>query len=175
MAASFASGFAAFLLLRPRSASASIPKLPAAQKTATGTLPRSNPQTWNISSKVPTLDDSPSAHAGNYLTHLQNAAQNVMTIQGGAETPEQSAQVNQAFEDLSRPMDVLTAQKDLNVLGASPPLVEDGVMGPKTHDAIDSFQRAMLIDPPTGVMDAQTSNALRRAVVAVTLQSSPTS
>lgn len=168
LAASFLSGFAAFLLLRPKHASASmIPALSASQKTASGTLPRSNPQTWNIKSTVPTLNDSPAAHAGNYVQHLKNATSAVAVIENGAETPEESVAVNEAFANLSIPMDILTAQKDLNVLGAQPPLVEDGVMGPKTHDAIDSFQRAMLIDPPTGVMDAQTSNALRRALVAV--------
>lgn len=168
LAASFLSGFAAYLLLQPKKAHAQIPALSASQKTAAGTLPRSNPQTWSATAKTPTLDDSPAAHAGNYVMHLKNAAQAVATIENGAETHEESLAVNQAHADLSIPMDVLTAQKDLNVLGAQPPLVEDGVMGPKTRDAIDSFQRAMLIDPPTGVMDAQTSNALRRALVAVT-------
>ena len=174
LAASFLSGFAAFLLLKPKSASAStIPSLPASQKTAAGTLPKSNPQTWNIKSTVPTLNDSPAAHAGNYVQHLKNAAAAVAVIENGAETTEESAAVNQAYADLSLPLDVLTAQKDLNVLGANPPLVEDGVMGPKTHDAIDSFQRAMLIDPPTGVMDGPTSNALRRAVVATMTNPTP--
>lgn len=176
LAASFLSGFAAFLLLKPRAASAStVPALSGSQKTASGTLPKSNPQTWNIKSTVPTLNDSPAAHAGNYVTHLKNAAQAVATIENGAETHEESEAVNEAYNNLSIPMDVLTAQKDLNVLGAQPPLVEDGVMGPKTHDAIDSFQRAMLIDPLTGVMDGPTSNALRRAVVAVTTNPPATS
>lgn len=166
LAASFASGFAAFMLLRPKSAHALIPALSASQKTAAGTLPKSNPLTWNTGAKTPTLNDSPAAHAGNYVQHLQNAAAAVAVIEAGAETHEESEKVNEAYANLSLPIDVLTAQKDLNVLGAQPPLVEDGVMGPKTHDAIDSFQKAMLL-PTTGIMDAQTSNALRRALVAV--------
>ena len=174
LAASFASGFVAFLLLRPRAAHAQVPALSASQKTAAGTIGKSNPAAWNIRTGAPTLNDSPAAHAGNYVQHLQNISAAMATIEGGAETTEESEKVNQAFADLSIPMDVLTAQKDLNVLGASPPLVEDGVMGPKTHDAIDSFQKAMLISPQTGVMDAQTSNALRRAVYAA-MQPSPNS
>ncbi len=166
LAASFLSGAVAYLLLKPRSASASIPALSPSQKTASGTLPASNPQTWNIKTTTPTLKDSPAAHAGNYVQHLKNAAAAVETIEAGAETTEESQHVNEAYANLSIPIDTLTAQKDLNVLGANPPLVEDGVMGPKTRDAIDSFQRASLITPLTGVMDGPTSNALRRAVVA---------
>ncbi len=174
LAASFASGAVAFLLLRPKSAHAQIPALSAGQKTASGTLPRSNPQTWNIKTATPTLNDSPAAHAGNYVQHLKNAAQSVAVIENGAETHDESVAVNEAYANLSLPIDTLTAQKDLNVLGANPPLVEDGVMGPKTHDAIDSFQREMLL-PTSGVMDAPTSNALRRAIVAVTTSAPATS
>lgn len=123
--------------------------------------------------RAPTLDQSPSASQAGYLDHLTNAAKAMQTIDEGAQTPEEAHAVDQAWADLSRPIDVLTAQKDLNVLGAEPPLVEDGVQGPKTTDAIDSFQGQMGL-PVTGVMDVATSNALRRAVVAVTTQGSLT-
>lgn len=170
--AAFATGFGAFLFWKCARASSSIPMLAPAQKTAIATTSSPIAPNLKISSvpqKVPTLNDSPSAHAGNYLQHLANAAQDVMIVNGGADTPEQSQDVNQAWANLSLPLDILTAQKDLNVLGAQPPLVEDGVMGPKTRDAVDSFQRAMSI-APSGVLDSETSNALRRAVVGVTLQ-----
>lgn len=124
---------------------------------------------WAISSRVPTTDVSPSANTGLYLNHLTNAASKVMLIDGGAETPEESQAVNQAWDDLGAPIDVLTAQKDLNVLGAKPSVVEDGILGPKTRDALVSFQEQMDI-PQSGVLDSETNRALRRAVVAVTMQ-----
>jgi peptidoglycan hydrolase-like protein with peptidoglycan-binding domain len=155
----------AWLLFKPKTANAKV----SAEAGMPSAVP---PKKMNISStptKTPTLEDSPSASTGNYLQHLTNAADKVMRIQKGADTHEESLEVNQAYDDLSAPMDVLTVQKDLNVLGASPALVEDGVYGTKTKDAIDSFQNAMGIDR-TGQMNPMTNNALRRAVVAVTSQ-----
>lgn len=120
-------------------------------------------------SKVPTLDESPSASTGNYLTHLSNAAAKVALINQGADTDEDVQAINQAWSDLGAPMDTLTVQKDLNVLGASPALVEDGIAGPKTREAIASFQSTMGLTS-TGQMDTKTNSSLRRAVVAVTSQ-----
>ena len=162
-----ASALGAWLVLRDKKPSPSVPMLGPAQKTAVATTSVPEAPHLKISSvpaKVPTLNDSPSASAQFYLQHLENAAKNVAIVEGGANTHEESIAVNDAWAGLSHPIDVLTAQKDFNVLGAQPPLVEDGVLGPKTRDAVDSFQRQMGLSV-TGVMDAETSNALRRAVV----------
>lgn len=169
--ASFAVGFGALLAWKKRAGAAtSLPALGPAQRSSVATTSSPLAPEVRIASppaKVPTVEDSPSASTEGYLTHLSNAAGNLGVVQAGAETQAESDAVNQAWAALSIPIDTLTAQKDLNVLGAKPTLVEDGVMGPKTRDAILSFQGVMEI-PESGVMDSQTSNALRRAVVAVT-------
>lgn len=160
---------AGYLVFKPKTASANVQAA-----TNAGLLPVPGKK-WNISStpepvkatKVPTINDSPSANMGNYLTHITNAANNLNVINNGAETDAEAHDVLQARADMSLPMDVLTVQKDLNVLGAHPPLLEDGIYGPKTKDAIDSFQGAMLLDR-TGEMNSDTNFALRHAVVAVT-------
>ena len=53
----------------------------------------------------------------------------------------------------------LHIQQDLNALGASPQLAEDGAPGPKTTAAIVAFQQAHGL-PQTGVVDAATQNAM---------------
>jgi peptidoglycan hydrolase-like protein with peptidoglycan-binding domain len=57
-------------------------------------------------------------------------------------------------------------QHALNVLGASPPLVEDGISGPKTIAAIKSFQTAhgLTVD---GIAGPQTQGALTAALSAM--------
>jgi peptidoglycan hydrolase-like protein with peptidoglycan-binding domain len=69
----------------------------------------------------------------------------------------------------------LTTLKDvqhaLNVLGASPPLVEDGINGPKTIAAVKAFQAA---HPPLtvdGAAGPQTKGALQSALSATTYAS----
>lgn len=177
VAITIAGGTFAWLMLRDRKPSPEIPQLAPAQKTAVATTSSPRAPSTKISSapsKTPTQNDSPSANTQYYVQHLENAAKNVSELQAlldaGAVTHEDSVAVNEAWEALSFPIDVLTAQKDLNLLGAQPPLVEDGVLGPKTRDAIDSFQRHAELSP-TGVMDPATSNALRRAIVFTTSQS----
>lgn len=171
----FAAGFGGFLFWekRARGAVTKVPLLSAGQKTSLATTSSPAAPMVEVSSsfvrRVPTVEDSPSANADLYLQHLSNSATNVQTLQNGAETQAEADHVNAAWAELSKPVDTLTAQKDLNVLGAKPALTEDGVMGPKTREAIISFQSVMDV-PQSGVMDAQTSNALRRAVVAVTSQ-----
>ncbi len=54
-------------------------------------------------------------------------------------------------------------QHALNLLGAKPPLVEDGSTGPKTVAAIKSFQTASRLDPD-GIAGAKTKTALFLAV-----------
>jgi len=69
-------------------------------------------------------------------------------------------------DPLTAPMSILDVQKALNSIGASPPLVEDGVKGPKTTDAIKSFQSKMGLSVD-GIPGPNTWKALRQAVLAV--------
>jgi len=56
-------------------------------------------------------------------------------------------------------MTVMSVQHILNVLGASPPLTEDGKLGPKSVAAIKSFQTAHGITPD-GIAGPKTKTAL---------------
>jgi len=78
-------------------------------------------------------------------------------------------EVVEAFHVLSAPLDVLFAQKDLNVLGATPPLREDGVPSAETRGALKAFQ-ARFGQPETGVMDSGTAAAIRYAVGCINSQ-----
>jgi murein L,D-transpeptidase YcbB/YkuD len=118
---------------------------------------------------------SPSANTANYIQHVQNAIDATQAMQdpygtAGQFGPSSAATVLDATAALSDPIDTLTAQKDLNFLGADPALVEDGIMGPKTLDAIKSFQIHANL-PPTGTIDPATATALRVAVATVASQS----
>jgi murein L,D-transpeptidase YcbB/YkuD len=66
------------------------------------------------------------------------------------------------------PFDLTTmsgVQAALNYLGQAPPLAEDGIEGPKTRMAIESFQSAHRLQVD-GVVGAQTRAALQAAVEA---------
>ena len=78
-------------------------------------------------------------------------------------------EVVEAFHVLSAPLDVIFAQKDLNVLGARPPLREDGVPSNETREAIKAIQ-ACFGQPPTGDMDSSTAAAIRYAVGCINAQ-----
>jgi lysozyme family protein/peptidoglycan hydrolase-like protein with peptidoglycan-binding domain len=62
--------------------------------------------------------------------------------------------------------DVLVVQRALNTLGASPPLVEDGIIGPKTMAAVAQFQQQNGLTPATGLLSAAT-------IAAITKQATP--
>ena len=57
--------------------------------------------------------------------------------------------------------DTLWVQQSLNVLGANPPLAEDGISGPLTMAAVARFQQANGLSP-SGVADAATLAAIER-------------
>lgn len=78
-------------------------------------------------------------------------------------------EVVEAFHVLSAPLDVIFAQKDLNVLGARPPLREDGVPNRETREAIKAIQ-IRFGQPPTGDMDSSTAAAIRYAVGCINAQ-----
>jgi len=77
--------------------------------------------------------------------------------------------VGSALAVLAAPIDVLFAQKDLNVLGASPSLAEDGIMGSETQAAIASIQ-TRFGQNATGVLDDGTAVAIRYAVGCINAQ-----
>lgn len=109
---------------------------------------------------------SPSSNTANYMQHVTNAQYNLDTLQNPSASPGGLANVQDATAAMTDPIDTLTAQKDLNLLGADPALAEDGIMGPKTIDGIKSFQSHVGL-PATGSIDPSTALYLRSAVATV--------
>jgi hypothetical protein len=117
---------------------------------------------------------------GDYLRHLREATDAARMldlvkplalagdVQGLMASPV-SGGVADALHALSAPLDVLCAQKDLNVLGASPPLPEDGIMGQGTRAAVAAIQ-ARFGQVPTGTIDASTAVAIRYSVGCINAQ-----
>lgn len=127
---------------------------------------------------VARLPRSTSRHStSEYLRHLHEAtmASRVLdlakpyALAGDIQALMALPDVGAALVTLSSPLDVLFAQKDLNVLGASPPLVEDGMMGPETQSAIASIQ-SRFGQNVTGKLDDGTSVAIRYAVGCINAQ-----
>lgn len=119
--------------------------------------------------------ESTTANSSDYVDHLADAARDTAIVHSDLTYQAQAGHVDpqtathtmlQAAANLSAPIDTLTMQRDLNVLGLDPPLKEDGVMGTNTKKALADFQTKMLL-PSTGVPDPATFSALRRAVTAV--------
>jgi hypothetical protein len=77
--------------------------------------------------------------------------------------------VVRALAVLAAPMDVLFAQKDLNVLGATPSLIEDGVLDAATVTAIQGIQSRFGQDI-TGELSDGTCVAIRYAVGCINAQ-----
>lgn len=78
-------------------------------------------------------------------------------------------EIVEAFHVLGAPLDVLFTQKDLNVLGARPPLAENGILNAQTRQAIKAIQGRFGQDP-TGTMDSGTAAAIRYAVGCINSQ-----
>jgi len=72
-------------------------------------------------------------------------------------------EVAQAVRLLCQPIEALFLQRDLNVLGAEPPLPEDGKLDKRTAEAVKALQGRFGIRP-TGEVDAETVAAVRYAV-----------
>jgi hypothetical protein len=72
-------------------------------------------------------------------------------------------EVTHALAVLCQPIEAEFLQRDLNVLGAEPPLPEDGRMGRETTEAIRSIQSAFG-QSPTGVAGPETAAAVRYSV-----------
>ena len=116
--------------------------------------------------------ESRPVNAADYLHHINeamSASRTLDTVKPYAlaadiaslmQAPDEAVH---ALAVLSAPLDVTFAQKDLNVLGASPPVPEDGVMGRATVEAIKGIQ-ARFKQPVTGKIDPTTAVAIRYAV-----------
>lgn len=118
------------------------------------------------------MNVGPRLTAADYLQHLNAAcaaARVLDTVKPYAlkaditSLMQSPPEVAHALVILSQPIPVMFAQRDLNVLGASPPLPESGVLGPETVEAIRSIQ-SKFGQAVTGQLDDATSAAIRYAV-----------
>lgn len=115
--------------------------------------------------------------ASDYLRHLHEAtmASRVLdsaksyALAGDIQALMALPDVGTALAVLAAPIDVLFAQKDLNVLGASPSLPEDGILGLETQAAIAGFQ-SRFGQNATGALDDGTAVAIRYAVGCINAQ-----
>jgi peptidoglycan hydrolase-like protein with peptidoglycan-binding domain len=111
-------------------------------------------------------------NAAAYVAHLNEAAKAAALldlvkplalsadIDGLMSAPEE---ISWALHALGAPMDVLTVQRDLNLLGASPPLSETGRINQETSRAIAALQDKFG-QPVTGRVNPGTAVAIRYAV-----------
>lgn len=106
---------------------------------------------------------------GDYASHLSQAAwlaAAINTVRPAAMVADvgqimsSGPEVAAAFHALAAPMDALTAERDLNLLGARPALREDGRASRTFTEALMAFQ-AEMHQPQTGKLDAPTCFALR--------------
>lgn len=109
--------------------------------------------------------------AADYLRHLDEASlaarlldtvKSVAIIADIASLMQAPPEVAEAIAVLTSPIEVLFAQRDMNILGAEPPVPEDGHMGPETRKAIANLQERFGQEP-SGRLDAQAAAALRYA------------
>jgi peptidoglycan hydrolase-like protein with peptidoglycan-binding domain len=98
------------------------------------------------------------AHAAATLDHVRPLAE-----RGDIEGLMVSDEVGKAMAALATPLDVLTLQRDLNMLGARPALAETGTMDKATTEAIRSLQQRFG-QVPTGKLDSDARIALTYGV-----------
>lgn len=110
--------------------------------------------------------------SADYLRHLNDACAGArildqvkpFALRGDVAALMRSpGNVAQALALMSQPIPTLFIQKDLNVLGADPPLPEDGVAGRATIEAVRNFQARFKLRPAWPV-DPETAVAIRYAV-----------
>jgi hypothetical protein len=110
--------------------------------------------------------------SADYLKHLNDACAGArildqvkpLALRGDVAALMRSpGEVAHALALMSQPIPTLFVQKDLNVLGAEPPLPEDGVAGRATIEAIKNFQARFKLGGswPVG---PETAVAIRYAV-----------
>lgn len=110
--------------------------------------------------------------AADYLKHLNEAAAAARAVDlvkhealaaDVASLMAAPDEVGHAVAVLGAPIEMLFVQKDLNVLGANPPVPENGTVGRDTERAIAAFQ-ARFGQNPTGRLNSETAAALRYSV-----------
>ena len=130
------------------------------------------PKPWYLTPAERPLPRGSRTTSAHYLVHLNEAAaaaRAVDLIKPAALAADLASlmaappEVAHGLVVLTAPIEVLFAQKDLNVLGAEPALTEDGRMSSETQHAIAAFQKRFGQEP-SGRLDAQTAAAIRYAV-----------
>lgn len=121
---------------------------------------------------------SPIGNTATYMDHLREASAAAAALNlvrpaalnaDVASLMRAPAEAVQALHVLAQPIDTLTVQRDLNLLGATPPLAESGQLDARTTEAVRAFQERFR-QVPTGVVDDSTAIALRYSVGVVNFQ-----
>jgi hypothetical protein len=109
-----------------------------------------------------------------YVGHLMAVAQAAATLDrirplietgnaGNIEGLMASDEAGKALSALAAPLDALTLQRDLNMLGAKPALAENGKMDSATQEAVLSIQKRFG-QVPTGNVDSDARIAITYGV-----------
>ena len=106
-----------------------------------------------------------------YVNHLMAAAQAANKLDqvrpiaeaGDIEGVMASEEADRALKVLASPIDVLTLQRDLNMLGSRPALAETGTMDSATKQAVASLQKRFG-QVPTGNVDSDARIAIAYGV-----------
>jgi hypothetical protein len=122
--------------------------------------------------RAPARRPGSSPNAADYLRHLNEACwasrmldqvKPMALAADVASLMESPPEVAQALLVLCQPMEASFLQKDLNILGAEPPLAEDGRPSRAMTEAIKALQARFQIRP-TGEADRHTVAAIRYSV-----------
>jgi len=122
---------------------------------------------------APAREPDASATAADYLKHVRDAAHCAAALDYFAQGPalagdvqtliSSPSELEQVLLSLQAPLDVITVQRDLNVLGCEPPLKEDGTLTLETREAIKALQ-SRFGQVSTGEVDSDTRVAIRYSV-----------
>ena len=130
---------------------------------------------------APSREPDASATAADYLKHVKSATHLTAALDYFAQGPALAGDVQtlmgappdlaQILQALQAPMDVVTVQRDLNVLGCEPPLEENGALNARTTEAIKALQ-SRFGQVSTGEVDGDTRVAIRYSVGSLHTQGS---
>ncbi|MHB2027569.1 MAG: peptidoglycan-binding domain-containing protein [Acidimicrobiales bacterium] len=138
----------AYLLLRK--------KAPAPARTGLAQVSAPATPATACAPALPNVGTS-SYSAACWTKDVQNAS-DLVTAWHAAVTSGQDTTALKAR--LEAPISALEIQRDLNFLGATPALAEDGIVGPETSQAIKDFQTLNGLIPD-GVVGPETAYAIR--------------